>query len=566
MNPDVFIELSKILLITVVITGIVRYIKQPAIIGYILSGIIAGPVVLNVVGSIDTLTAFSHIGIALLLFLVGLNLNPKVIRDVGKVSLVTGVGQVLFTIGVSFAISRLLGFSLMTSIYVSVALAFSSTIVIMKLISDKRDNETLYGRIAIGFLIVQDFIAIFILLLISSYDSGVSLSVVAAETFMKGVGGIAVLALVGIYLLPSLMKIVARSQEYLMLFSLSWCFIVATGFHYLNFSIEAGALLAGIALSMSPYHVEISSKMKPLRDFFLMLFFVVLGSQMIFANIAQNIWIILLFSALVLIGNPLIVMTLMGLLGYTKRNSFFAGLAVAQISEFSLVIISLGMTVGHIGTEVISIITAVSIITFTISTYMILYAHKIYPVIAPYLSIFERKGRKVDEHKYHEGHDHDIILFGYNRIGFDIVDSLKKIKKKFLIVDYDPDLVLKLSKQGYDCRYGDANDSELLEDIEYDQTKMVISTIPDTDTNLLITHKVRETNKKAVIAVVAHQIDEAIKLYDEGATYVIMPHFLGGKHFSTMIERNKLETNKFLEEKIEHIEHLHKRKKKGHKR
>lgn len=564
MNPDVFIELSKILLITVVVTGLVRLVKQPAIIGYILSGIIAGPFVFDVVGSMETLTTFSHIGVALLLFLVGLNLNPKVIKDVGKVSLVTGVGQVLFTIAISFGITRLLGFSLLTSAYVAIALAFSSTIVIMKLISDKKETETLYGRIAIGFLIVQDFIAIFILLIISSYDAGVSLGTLAAETFIKGIGGILLLVLVGVYVLPSMMKVVAKSQEFLLLFSLSWCFIVATGFHYLNFSIEAGALLAGIALSMSPYHVEISSKMKPLRDFFLMLFFIVLGSQMLFTNIAQNIGIILLFSLLVLVGNPLIVMTLMGFLGYTKRNGFLAGLAVAQISEFSLVIISLGLTVGHIGSEVLSIITAVSIITFTISTYMILYAHRIYPAISSYLSFFERKGKKVDEHKYHKGHDHDIILFGYNRIGFDIVDSLKKIKKKFLIVDYDPDVVLHLSKEGYDCRYGDANDSELLDEMDYSQTKMVISTIPEIDTNLLIIHHVREKNADAIVSMVAHQIDDAIRLYDAGATYVIMPHFLGGKHFSTMIERNRLSTDKFLKEKIAHIEHLHERREQGH--
>ncbi len=565
MNPEIFVELSKILAITIIVTCIIRLLKQPVIIGYILSGIIAGPVIFNIIDSTYTLNAFSQIGVALLLFFVGLNLNPKVIKDVGKVSLITGLGQVIFTTFIGFLIVKLLGFSTITSLYIAIALAFSSTIIIMKLLSDKKDLESLYGRISVGFLIIQDFIAIFILLIISSLNNGTELSSLAIETILKGIGGILILFLLTIYLLPKLTKVIAKSQEFLLLFSISWCFIIASVFYYLNFSIEAGALLAGITLSMSPYHFEISSKMKPLRDFFLILFFIMLGSQMIFSNILQNIWIILGLSFFVLIGNPIIVMILMGLLGYTKRNSFLAGLTVAQISEFSLIVVALGVSVGHVSQEILSLVTAVGLITFAGSTYMIIYSNKIYPKLSKYLRIFEKRGKKVDEHKYHKDNDYKIILFGYNRIGFDVLESIKKIKKKFLLIDYNPEIITKLSKEGYDCRYGDADDLELLNEINFNKTKMVISTIPLINTNLLIINKIREVNKKCVIAVVSHQIDEAERLYEQGATYVIMPHFLGGKHFSTMIENNRLSVNKFLKEKINHIEHLKHRKNLGHR-
>lgn len=564
MNPNIFVELSKILIVTVLVTGLIRLLKQPVIIGYILSGIVLGPVVLNIVSSTDTLSAFSQIGVALLLFMVGLNLNPRVIKEVGKISLITGIGQVLFTTIIGFLIARMLGLSTIVSLYISVALAFSSTIIIMKLLSDKKDLETLYGRISIGFLIVQDFIAIALLLVISSLSSGINLTSLAIESILKGVGGIIILFVFTIYVLPSLTKLIAKSQEFLLLFSISWCFAIASLFYYFNFSIEAGALLAGISLSLSPYHFEISSKMKPLRDFFLIMFFIILGSQMIFANIIQNLGIIIILSLFVLIGNPLIVMILMGLLGYTKRNSFLAGLTVAQISEFSLIVVAMGMSVGHVTNETLSLVTAVGLITFAGSTYMILYSHKIYPVLSRYLTIFERKGKKVDEHKYHKEDKYDIILFGYNRMGFDILESLKKIKNKFLVVDYDPEVITKLSKEGYDCRYGDANDSELLNELNLSKAKMIISTIPSVDTNLLLINKIKEENKKAIVSVVSHQIDEAIRLYDEGATYVLMPHFLGGKHFSTMIEDNKFNINKFLKEKIAHLEHLKHRKQIGH--
>jgi Kef-type K+ transport system membrane component KefB/Trk K+ transport system NAD-binding subunit len=564
MNPEIFIELSKILVVTVVITGLIRLLKQPLIIGYILGGIIVGPFVFNIISSTNTLTTFSQIGIALLLFFVGLNLNLKVLKDVGRISLITGLGQVLFTTTTGFIISKLLGLSTVASLYVAIALAFSSTIIIMKLLSDKKDLESVYGRISIGFLIVQDFIAIGILLIISSLSNGANLTSLAAGSILKGAGSVAILFLLTKYAMPPLTKLIAKSQEFLLLFSISWCFAIATIFYYLNFSIEAGALLAGMTLSLSPYHFEISSKMKPLRDFFLILFFIMLGSQMVFSNIYSNIWLILIFSLFVLIGNPIIVMALMGLLGYTKRNSFLAGLTVAQISEFSLIVVALGVSVGHVTNEIFSLLTMVALITFAGSTYMILYSNKIYPVLSKYLSIFERKGKKVDEHKHHEENNHEIILVGYNRIGFDILESLKKIKKKFLIVDYDPEVIGKLSKEGYDCRYGDADDSELLNELNFSRAKMIISTIPLIDTNLLLINKIKEDNKKAIIAVVSHQIDDAVRLYDEGATYVLMPHFLGGKHFSTMIEKNKLDINKFLKEKISHVEHLKCRKEIGH--
>ena len=562
---EAFIELSIIIGITILIGGLMRLLKQPLIIGYILTGIIAGPRLLNIVSSTETISILSRIGIALLLFIVGLSLSPKVIKEVGKISSVTGVGQVVFTSIIGFFLSKLLGFSTMVSLYVAIALTFSSTIIIMKLLSDKGDISTLYGRIAIGFLIVQDLIAILILMVISSIPAGFDFTNLVFGTILKGLGMLVILFLVGIYILPSITKAIAKSQEFLLLFSIGWCLALASLFHYFNFSMETGALLAGVTLSLSPYRYEISSKMRPLRDFFIILFFILLGSQMVFVNIGSYLIPILIFSVFILIGNPLIVMTLMGLLGYTKRNSFLAGLTVAQISEFSLIIIALGVKVGHLSNEILSFVTIIALVTIAGSTYMILYANKIYPYLSKYLGIFERKGKKVDEHRYHKDEIYDIILFGYDRVGYDILQSFKRIKKKFLVIDFDPETITKLAKEGFDCKYGDANDSELLGELDFSKTKMVASTIHDLDTDILLISKIREFNKKVIIIVVSHQIDEAIKLYDAGATYVLMPHFLGGHHVSTMIEEHGLNPNKFLKEKIAHIEHLRKREEMGHK-
>ena len=558
---EIFIELSIIIGITVLIAGIMRLLKQPLIIGYILAGIIVSPYFLNIVRSTETIAVFSQIGIALLLFIVGLSLSPKVIKEVGKVSLVTGIGQIIFTSLIGFFISRLLGFSVIVSLYIAIALTFSSTIIIMKLLSDKKDLEKLYGKISIGFLLVQDIFVIILLMIISSFSSKLDMINLSFGVIFSGILLIGGVILISIYILPGLSRFFAKSQEFLFLFSIGWGLGLAALFYYLGFSMEIGALIAGIALSISPFHYEISSKMRPLRDFFIILFFILLGSQMAFGNISQLIIPAIIFSLFILIGNPLIVMILMGLLGYKKKIGFQAGLTVAQISEFSLILVALGVSIGHLTNEILSLVTIVGLITISGSTYLIIYSDKIYPYLSKYLSIFERKKVRGDKQEFK---DYDAILFGCNRVGYDFLKIFKKLKKKFMVVDYDPELISELTKKKINCRYGDIDDSEFLDELNLNKVKMVVSTTPELETNLLLINKIRQTNKKTIIMVVSHNIEEANILYKKGATYVIMPHFLGGEYASGMINKYGFDINKFLKEKKEHLKKLKTKRKLGH--
>ena len=558
---EVFIELSIILGITVLIAGIMRLLKQPLIIGYILAGIIVSPYFLNVIKSTETISVFSQIGVTFLLFIVGISLSPKVIKEVGKVSLVTGIGQIVFTSLFGFLISRLLGFSVIVSVYIAIALTFSSTIIIMKLLSDKKDTERLYGKISIGFLLVQDIFAIILLMVISSFSGGFKLSELSVQFFAIGLVLIGGFVLISVYVLPRLSAFFAKSQEFLFLFSIGWGMGLAALFHHIGFSMEIGALVAGVALSMSPFHYEISSKLKPLRDFFIILFFVILGSQMVFGSMGELIVPAIIFSLFILIGNPLIVMILMGFLGYKKKTGFQAGFTVAQISEFSLILVALGVSVGHLTGEVLSLITIVGLITISGSTYLIMYSDKIYPYFSKYLSVFERK-KLVEDGKEFE--NYNVVLFGYNRIGCDLLESFKKLKKRVLVVDYNPDTILDLTKKGVECRYGDVDDEEFLSEMNLVETKMIVSTIPEFATNLLLVDKIRQINKKAIIIAISHNIEEAHELYKKGATYVIMPHFLGGSHASRMIDEYKLDLGKFLKEKEKHIKYLKDKKRLGH--
>ena len=555
---EVFIEISIIIFVAMVVSIVMRVLKQPLIVGYILTGIIIGPYLLNLLHSGEVLELFSKIGITILLFIVGLNLSPNVIKEVGKVSLLTGLGQVLFTSLLGFIIARALGIDTIASIFVAIALTFSSTIIILKLLSDKGDLNKLYGKIAIGFLLVQDIVATIILLVTTSFTSGSGGNVAVEAMITLGKGALLITALIAIsnYLLPKLSKFIASSQELLFLFSISWGLGMATLFSILGFSVEIGALVAGVTMSMTPYAFEAASRLRPLRDFFILLFFILLGSEMVL----DGIWSLLLpatvLSVFVLIGNPIIVVIIMNLLGYSKRTGFQAGLTVAQISEFSLILATLGFQIGSLSKEVLSLITIVGLVTIAGSTYLILYSDKIYPKVEKILSILELKKNKREKSG---DPDFDSLLFGFQRVGQDFVKSFERLGLKFMVIDFNPDSVKLAEQMEVPSKYGDAKDPEFIEELNLRKLKYVVTTIPEFETNLHLVKKIRSVNKRSIIIAISHNRDEALALYAEGASYVIMPHYLGAEYAVRMINRHGLEKREYQRSREKHLQYLENR-------
>ena len=559
---EVFVQISIIIAIVFAVSFVMRLLRQPLIIGYIISGVIVGPFFLDMISMNETIQIFSNFGIAFLLFIVGLHLSPKVIKEVGKISFITGVGQVLFTSLFGYFIAIAFGFSPLTSIYIAIALTFSSTIIITKLLSDKGDMDSLYGKISIGFLLVQDFIAILILIIVSSLSLGSNLISSVGFTILKGAILTGIIILISLFVLPKTQKFFARSQEFLFVFAIAWGLGLASLFYYVGLSLEVGALIAGVVLSVSPYSLEISSKLKPLRDFFVISFFLIIGSHMVLTGFSEVIIPALVFSLFILIGNPLIVMILMGVFGYTKRTGFMAGLTVAQISEFSLILIALGIKVGHLTPEILSFVTFIGLFTIAGSTYMMLYSNSIYPKLSKYLSIFERKRLKKESRIKT---NYRAILFGYNRIGFGILMALKKLRMKYLVVDFNPDIVQNLKKLRIPCVYGDAYDTDLLKELSLDKVEIVVSTIPDFEINALLVETMKRVNHKAIIIVRAHQIKDALELYKKGANYVLTPHFLGGEYVSKMISDFDIGKEDYEKEKKKHLKMLEEMDKRGKK-
>ncbi|CAN5718161.1 cation:proton antiporter [soil metagenome] len=552
MNGHPFSEITLLICLAAAIAMLMRYLRQPLIIGHIFTGLLVGPTFLGLVESPDTVALMGEFGIVLLLFVVGLGLNPRIIREVGKTAVLTGVGQVMFTVVLALFMTRALGYTQTESVYIAVALAFSSTIIILKLLTDKKEQNKLYGKISIGFLLVQDVIVAFALVFASAAGADLQPTdvalLVAKGLFVLG----AVLAITK-YILKPMTSFFSRSQELLFLFAIAWGFGIGTVFYELGFSVEIGALIAGIALANMTYAQEVASRLKPLRDFFLIVFFIALGARLEITNVAEFIMPALAMSALVLIGNPIIVMTIMGLLGYTKKTGFKAGLAVAQISEFSLVFLLLGQRNGQIGDDIVAVITIVAITTIAASTYMITYSDKLYSLLEPYLGIFERSKRK-EEHESHK--QFDAILFGYKHGGNEFVRVFKTITKRYVVIDYDPDVTDELERKQIPYIYGDATDPELLEEVDLSKVKLVVSIASDHETNMFLLRHLEKVNPHAVIVCHADSSDQAAMLYGYGASYVMMPTFIGSEKVSAFIKKNGFSKREFNHYRDKHISYL----------
>jgi Kef-type K+ transport system membrane component KefB len=555
---ELFLEFTIIVILATLVSIILRVLSQPLVVGYIITGILLGPLFFNVVHATGYIDLFSKIGITILLFIVGLNLKPSVVKEVGKVSIIGGLLQVILTILFGMLISLLLGLSLIHAFYIGLALSFSSTIIVLKLLSDIDDLSKVYGKISVGFLLIQDLVAIISLLFISSFSGNIHINLAQASFFLLvklGVVGLCIY-LITKYVLSHAIHYLAKSQELLFLFSIGWGLGLASVFNLIGFSVEVGALAAGVSLSVTPYADSIASRLKPLRDFFIVLFFILLGSNLVLVNLSQLIFATIIFSVFVLLGKPLIVFFLMNMLGYSTKQSYKTGLSLAQVSEFSFILVSLGLTIGQLDKSTVTLITLTGLITIAGSSYFILYSDNMYPLVEKLLKKMEIiHTRRTIINKNLEP---ELILFGYDRVGRDFVDAFKKLNKPFLVVDYNPELIEELEKSNIPHEYGDIEDVELLQELQLRNVKLCVSTIPDVKINsLLITH-IKEITNSAIIIVRARETDEAKMLYELGATYVVMPHYLGAKYTTAMIKRIGLNHKEFKEERDKHLEYVNK--------
>lgn len=514
-------------------------LRQPLIVAFILVGVVVGPVGLGWISADSTMQLLAELGLAILLFLVGLRLDLQMIRSTGPVALVTATGQVALTAVLGYLIALTLGMNSMAALYVAVALAFSSTIIVVKLLSDKHELDHLHGRIVLGFLIVQDIIVVLAMIALTALgqDAPGGVATGVAVVILKGIGLLGAVWLLTRFALPRLMPRIALSQELLVLFGVSYAVSAAAVSEALGFSAEVGAFLAGVSLASTTFRDALGARLVSLRDFLLLFFFLNLGAGLAFSNAVEQLVDAVILSAFVLVAKPFIVIAIMAAMRYPVRVGFRVGLPVAQISEFSLILAALGLSLGHITDTTVSLITIVGLLTIGVSTYLTVYDEQIYSRLQRFLGVLERRDKRPTD-AADAGDDFDVVLFGLGRFGSHLAERLSSAGHRVLGVDFDPHGVEVHRVRGVTAAFGSAEDLDFLEALPLDRAKYVISAIPVLHTNLALMEGLRQHGYSGTVALTAHTRRDAEQLRAAGADVVLEPFTAAAHTTSETLHRH----------------------------
>ncbi len=589
LTGDIYLDFAVIFIFGMITGIIAKLLKQPLIPAYIVAGIALRPLMTHFLNTdITTISTISEIGIAFMLFSVGLNLEFKKLNIVKNVAIYGGIISTFLSFLIMFLISKFYGLNQIVSIYLAIILSFSSTTVAVKLLMDKGELETLHGRIIVGILILQDVIAIAIMpFLTSSFTfSSIFLSVLKAFIFLG------IIFLISKLFLKPMLKVGAKSQELLLLVAVGISFLYSIlgqyiGFIFMfilelfgfnptthslstilpGFSITIGAFLAGLIIASTPYKTEISAKMVSLKDFFVLIFFVTLGIQLKLSMLSNSIILLLLILVLVVFIKPLITIITIAIFGYKRRISFLTGISMSQVSEFGLIISYQGLSQHVISDSIFSVIILSTLISISLSSYFIKYSSNLYSVFGKHMKFLEsfekinHKRSNLDSLlSINTDKSYTALLCGYHRIGYSIYEQLTKLKLKTLVVDYNPETVIRLMHKGIPVVYGDISDPELINSLNLEKLEIVVSTVPDTKSSIDLINLIKSRHKNTIIFLTATQIDDALELYEKGADYVIVPHLLGGQHASALLEKTYTGISSILDEKIKHVEELKRQK------
>lgn len=539
---NLFSELTLVLLVAGGCALLVSMFKQPTVLAYILAGLLLGPFGVWKIHQGEILHSLSEIGITLLLFMVGLELDISELKKIGRKALIAGAAQVTITGAIGLILALGFGFSPITSIYIAVGLSFSSTIIVVKLLSEKRELQSLYGRLALGIFLVQDLVALVMLMILSSGGDASGQSAALWSTILLTAGKAGVLALlialVSRVIFPRLLKFIGKSDELLLIFSLAWAigFASFVTLPFMGFSLEIGGFLAGLALSRSSLHHEVSARIRSLRDFFVMLFFVVLGSQLQLHGMGSLIIPALLLSVFVLVGKPLIVLTILASLGYKPRTGFMTGLTVGQVSEFSLILIALAIKIGHVGDTAGSLLTLVAIITIAVSSFAIMRGESLYDRLAGLLDWFDFKDGSAERHLHTTTLKNHIVLLGAHRTGKELAESFLRQGQRFVIIDFNPEVAERYSREGIPVICGDASDPYIQELANFRGARMIVSTLPGAADNHAVIESVRNQHLHAKLIVTAQNEQDAKQMYQHDVDYVLLPHYINGLHLTRILK------------------------------
>lgn len=522
-TAELFEDIAVILVVSALAGLVATWLRQPLVVAFIVVGVVVGPSVLGVVAPGDELELFAELGIAILLFVVGLKLDLDVVRRLGPVALVAGSIQVAVVAAAGLVLALALGLDGVSAVYVGIGLAFSSTVIVVKLLSDHRELETLHGRLSVGILIVQDIVVVVALIVVATTGerSGSLGSEIVSVVARSAVLLIVVAALMR-WVLEPLLHAVARSSELVLLFAIAWATALAALGEIAGTGTEVGAFIAGFALASTPYREAIGSRLVSVRDFLLLFFFIDLGSRLDLSEARDELLAALLLSAFVVVVKPLVIAAVLAAMRYRSRVALETGLTLGQISEFSLILAALGLGVGHVDEEVVTVLTVVALLTIAATSFLFGYREAIARRLAPAFSALERAER------LHDAPDEEplpeVVVFGLGRFGHRVVGGLVERGVGVLAVDFDPIAVARWREEGGRAVYGDAEEPELAALLPLPDSGWVVSTIRHTDTNLALLHALRHHGYAGKVVAAAHHDADAGRLDAAGADVVLLPY------------------------------------------
>lgn len=532
-----FSQIAIILSAAALFGIIAKLLKQPVITGYLLAGVLLG--LTGIVKGGSFLESFGQIGVTLLLFLMGLEMNIRDLSSVGGVALVAAAGQIIISFLLGLLLTLAFGFGLTPSLYIAIGITFSSTIIGVKLLTEKKQLSSLYGRLTVSILLIQDLLAILLLMFLS----GLAAHTNSLSQF--GLIGIkAVILFGGVWFLSKKIlpfffeRFISSSQELLFIVSIAWALgIAAFVAGPLGFNLEIGGFIAGISLSNLSEHLQIGSKSRSLRDFFMVAFFLSLGFSLFSGISSLHVLVdVLILSAFVLFVTPLILLLVLGFLGYKKRTAFFVGLHLSQVSEFSLIIMSVGLKLGNVNNEEVSIVVLTTVITMILSTYAIYNAELIYKRFKNFFGIFERKISRQEVLLKESNLSDHVILVGCDRTGRALSLYFKRNNVPFVVVDFNPKVFRKLTADNIPIIFGDVNDEEVVEAAHMEKAKLIISTTSNIEDDLILLEYLRKLKVPPVSVFTALTKPDAVRLYESGASYVIVPEMVAGEHITHILD------------------------------
>lgn len=527
------------------------YLKIPLILAYIGGGILLGPNLgFGFIRDHDSIAGISEIGLVLLMFILGLEINVKKLFEMGKAVLLTGAVQITGTVLISAVFFYYFYFQKFSYelVYISIALTLSSTLIVVKILSDEMDLDSLPSRITLGLLILQDFFAVAFLAIQPNLSNIDAISiVVSASRVLTLVFGSWLLAK---YVLPALFKAVSKHAELLLILAMAWCFTMCGIANFLNLSMEMGALIAGISIASFPYHLDVAAKIISLRDFFITLFFVSLGLQIPMPS-GNAIEMALLMSAAVIATRFLTVFTTLHRLGFANRVSLLSTINLSQISEFSLVLATLGISYNHISNDLLVSFILAMILTALISSFLIPRAHDIYKKINPFLVLIGIKdslSSREEDLKFET--ERSIIMLGFYKDSSSLlVEMQKNLPEDFIsrlrVVDFNPEANYALRKNNIKTHFGDISNPDTLKVMQIENAEMIICALPDRvlkgTTNLKLLFQLKKMAPEAKIILSSESVELAKELYENGASYVYIPRVIGAETLLDVIQRLTLE-------------------------